>query len=378
MPLPLIIEIVPLKQPVRAEMTVPGSKSITNRALVLAALANGETVLKGALWSDDTEVMTQALEKLGFQVRVDPDPAETCNRTISVHGLGGRIPNRGTAAAPVDLFVGNAGTAARFLAALVCLGQGVYRVHGIPRMHERPQAALFDALTELGYKVESAAGKLPAIIYGQGALKGICRVSIEQSSQFASALLLAGSRAGWHVEITGENRNESPYVKLTAELVRAFPAEGGVFQIEPDASSASYFWAAGHLLSRPARSGAAPQSSVGLRTTPQSPWQIDAAFPRYLPLPRQVSRLRDLGDSIMTAMCWRHFPRGPCLHRPRPAAGPGVRARPGPAHRVDQVRREGGRAGRYADRFPLARGSTARRSRPTTTIAWRCASQFWD
>src|SRR5437867_8175537 len=163
MPLPELIEFIPLDKPVHAEITVPGSKSITNRALILAALADGETTLQGALWSEDTQVMVEALQKLGFEVKVAPDPEEFCNRTITVKGLGGRIPNAGTADKPLELFVGNAGTAARFLAALVCLGNGVYRLHGIPRMNERPKAALFQALRELGYRVESEKGneKLP-------------------------------------------------------------------------------------------------------------------------------------------------------------------------------------------------------------------------
>ena len=145
MPLPNLIEIVPLDQPVRAEITVPGSKSITNRALILAALAKGETTLRGALWSEDTQVMVEALRKLGFEIAVQPDPEEFCNRTIAVKGLAGTIPNAGTSEKPLDIFVGNAGTAARFLSSLVSLGRGVYRLSGVARMHERPQAALFSA-----------------------------------------------------------------------------------------------------------------------------------------------------------------------------------------------------------------------------------------
>src|SRR6266545_4333959 len=148
MSLPSFIEIVPLTQPVHAEITVPGSKSITNRALILAALADGETTLQGALWSEDTQVMVEALRTLGFEVKIEPDPDEFSNRTITVLGLGGRIRNAGSQEKPLEIFVGNAGTAARFLAALVCLGRGTYRLHGVPRMHERPQAALFHALRQ--------------------------------------------------------------------------------------------------------------------------------------------------------------------------------------------------------------------------------------
>src|SRR5579859_1398996 len=168
MPLPELIEIVPLAKPVRAEITVPGSKSITNRALILAALAEGEVTLEGALWSEDTQIMVECLQELGFMVDVRPDPNEFCNRTITVYGKGGVVPPGGTEQQPMELFVGNAGTAARFLAAFVCVGSGVYRLHGISRMHERPQAALFKALRELGYLVESEDGndKLPARIFG--------------------------------------------------------------------------------------------------------------------------------------------------------------------------------------------------------------------
>src|SRR5712672_1053586 len=116
MSLPDLIEIVPLDKPVRAEITVPGSKSITNRALILAALADGETTLEGALWSEDTQVMVDCLQKLGFTVKVEADPDECCNRTITVQGLAGKIPRAGAETKPLELFVGNAGTAARFLA----------------------------------------------------------------------------------------------------------------------------------------------------------------------------------------------------------------------------------------------------------------------
>src|ERR1044071_5731318 len=165
MPLPDLIEIVPLDKPVHAEITVPGSKSITNRALILAALADGEVTLEGALWSEDTQVMVEAVRALGVEVRIAPDREEFCNRTITVKGLGRKIPNAGTPEKPLELFVGNAGTAARFLSAMVCLGNGVYRLSGVPRMHERPQAALFKALRELGYRVDSVNDKLPALIH---------------------------------------------------------------------------------------------------------------------------------------------------------------------------------------------------------------------
>ena len=310
MSLPNTIEINPLHQPVEAVITVPGSKSITNRALILAALAQGEVTLKGALWSEDTEAMFHCLQKLGFEVTQQADPNELCNRTIKVKGLGGVIPNGGTTEKPLELFVANAGTAARFLAAFLCLGHGVYRLSGIPRMHERPQAALFQALRELGYRVEAEQGndKLPVRIYGEGPKSGQCQVSIADSSQFASALLLSAKPGGWQVEIAGENEDESPYVVMTERLVETFPLAGGTFQIEPDASSGSYFWGAGwmifalEMLRQTPPAGRWTGSPVTVNAWPDSGWQIDADFPHFLPFPAEVSREAHLGDSIMTAI----------------------------------------------------------------------------
>ncbi|HZT22948.1 MAG TPA: 3-phosphoshikimate 1-carboxyvinyltransferase [Verrucomicrobiae bacterium] len=315
MSLPDLIEIVPLDKPVRAQITVPGSKSITNRALILAALADGEVTLTGALWSEDTQIMVECLRRLGFEIRVENDPEEFSNRTLTVRGRGGKIPNGGTAERPLELFVGNAGTAARFLSALVCLGNGVYRLHGVPRMHERPQAALFQALRELGYRVEPEGGndKLPARIFGEGAKEGKCHVSIEESSQFASALLLGAKVGGWQVEIIGENAEESPYVAMTSRMIQAFPHRGGKFQIEPDASSGSYFWAAGWLLAKTWRQEI---GEIAVSRWPSGPGQVDAGFIRFVGrdgfgLPAEISRKRDLGDSIMTAIVLAPFAEQP-------------------------------------------------------------------
>lgn len=303
MALPDLIEIVPPAEPLRGEITVPGSKSLTNRALVLAALGEGESILRGALWSEDTQVMVECLQELGFLVQPAPDPAEDGNRTITVYGRGGQVPRGGTPGQPLDLFVGNAGTTARFLAAFLCLGQGVYRLHGVPRMHERPQSALFAALRQLGYRIESANDRLPAVIYGGGPRPGACAVSVAESSQFASALLLGGQVGGWQVNVTGENADESPYVHMTRELCRTFPPRGGVYVIEPDASSGSYFWAINEL--RDAVRGRPHQ--VRVAGWPTSGWQVDGRFPDFLPLPAAVSRRTDLGDSILTAIVLAPF-----------------------------------------------------------------------
>ncbi len=300
MSLPELIEIVPLEKPVRAEITVPGSKSITNRALILAALAEGEVTLEGALWSEDTQIMVECLQELGFMVDVKPDPAEICNRTITVYGKGGVVPPGGTEQQPMELFVGNAGTTARFLAAFVCLGKGVYRLHGVPRMHERPQAALFKALRELGYRVraEHRNDKLPARIEGGSgsdegrAASGMarsCTVSIEESSQFASALLLCAKTGGWQVKVVGESAEESPYVAMTSKMIEVFPHRGGKFQIEPDASSGSYFWAAGTekftewtFDEREGEEVVYSIPQITIRNWPDSNWQIDAKFREWM------------------------------------------------------------------------------------------------
>ena len=296
MSLPDLIEIVPLSAAPEVEITVPGSKSITNRALILAALAEGEVTLEGALWSEDTQVMVEALQKLGYSIEVQPDPGEAANRTIHVAGLGQAIPSGGTEEEPLELFVGNAGTAARFLTAFLCLGRGVYRLSGVLRMHERPQAALLQALRELGNRIDSENDRLPVTIHGQGPSGGSCRVDIAMSTQFASALLLGAGIGRWQVGIDGEQGAASPYVAMTSSLIDVFPSRGGSFAIEPDASGGSYFWAAGHILSE---AGSLP---VQVARWPSSGWQIDAAFPGRLPLPPSTSRQDNLGDSIMTAI----------------------------------------------------------------------------
>jgi 3-phosphoshikimate 1-carboxyvinyltransferase len=302
--LPDLIEIVPPSRRIDATVVLPGSKSLTNRALILAALARNPVVLRGALWSEDTQAMVNCLGRLGFRIDMADDPAEPANRTLTVHGCGGRIPNAGTPAQPLELFVENAGTAARFLPPFLCLGQGSWRVSGVPRMHERPQASLIHALRELGYRIDSANDRLPAVIHGTGPRPGAtCSVSVEESSQFASALLLSARIGGWKVRVTGGNEDELPYVDMTRRLVNDFPWDGGVYDVEPDASGASYFWGADWLLRD---SG----SRITVMPAPASGMQADEKF-RHLVLeqawPPVLSRSTDLADSIMTAIVLAPF-----------------------------------------------------------------------
>jgi 3-phosphoshikimate 1-carboxyvinyltransferase len=334
MTLPDLIEIVPPARPAPVLVAIPGSKSITYRALVLAALAGGTTSLRGALWSEDTEIMVAALRLLGFEVDVEPDANEAGNCTITVVGLGGHIPYAGSASKPLEIFVGNAGTAARFLMAMLCLGNGVYRISGVPRMHERPQAPLLDALRQIGYRISSDSGRLPATLHGEGgSVRGACTVSIEESSQFASALLLSSRVGGWQVTVTGHDAEESAYVAMTTKLMEVFPKYGGDYQIEPDCSSASYFLAAGALL---------PQTRLAVAGWPESDWQIDARFMDFLHRFRadagaaypELSRISDLGDAIMTAIVM-----APLLPRPSTFVDLG-RLRVQESERVQALRQE--------------------------------------
>ena len=306
--LPDLIEIVPPAHRQESTVILPGSKSITNRALIAAALASAPVVLRGALWSEDTQAMVECLERLGFEVKVEADADEPANRTLTVHGGGGGIPNAGTPQQPLELFVENAGTAARSLPPLLCLGRGSYRVSGIARMHERPQAALVAALRQLGYRIDTPNDRLPAVVHGTGPRPGAaCSVSVEESSQFASALLLCAGFGGWTVGVTGANEDELPYVDMTRRLVADFPWRGGTYGIEADASGASYFWGADWLL----RGGG---SRVNVAPTPTSGMQADQKF---LDLVTQqawkpsYSRRTDLADSIMTAIVLAPFAATP-------------------------------------------------------------------
>ena len=205
---------------------------------------------------------------------------------------------------PLELFVENAGTAARFLPPMLCLGHGSYRVSGIERMHQRPQAALVQSLRQLGYRIDTPNDRLPAVIHGTGPRPGAaCSVSVEESSQFASALLLSAGIGGWQITVTGGNEDELPYVDMTRRLMKDFPWNGGAYDIEADASGASYFWGADWLL----RDGG---SRVTVVPTPKSGMQADQKFLDLVaqgPWRATYSRQTDLADSIMTAIVLAPF-----------------------------------------------------------------------
>jgi 3-phosphoshikimate 1-carboxyvinyltransferase len=246
------IEITPLDRPPDATISVPGSKSVTNRALIVAALADGPSRITNPLFADDSYWLLDALVRLGIDVNADSERAD-----IYVDGQSGVI-----GASDVDLFVGNAGTVARFLPPMIALGRGPYTVDGIPRMRERPVADLVDAMLQLGAGVEYAGkdGRFPLTIKGGGIPGGEARVSGSKSSQFLSGLLMAAPYAKAPVTLLAEGRKEWPYVGITVALMRAFgvdvdQAQGRFsvepaiytaqdYEVEPDASGASYFLAA--------------------------------------------------------------------------------------------------------------------------------------
>ena len=246
--------IVPAAGPIDAEVRVPGSKSLTNRALCLAALAAGTSTLRNALFSDDTRYFGAALRALGITVREDPAAAE-----ISVDGRGGTLPTP-----RADLFVGNAGTAARFLTAVLALGGGCYTVDGAPRMRERPMDELLAALAAQGARISAATqpARMPFTLCGRGLAGGALQVAGARSSQPISALLMVAplARAATTLAVEG-NLVSEPFVAMTVRLMRQFGAAvtqqrrcfsvpaGQRYQaqdlaIEPDATSASYFFAA--------------------------------------------------------------------------------------------------------------------------------------
>ncbi|AME22700.1 3-phosphoshikimate 1-carboxyvinyltransferase [Burkholderia sp. PAMC 26561] len=262
----------------RASGTVrlPGSKSISNRVLLLAALAEGETVITNLLDSDDTRVMLAALAKLGIDVKND---GERC----VVKGTGGGFPVKSA-----EFFLGNAGTAVRPLTAALALNGGEYRVHGVPRMHERPIGDLVDGLRQIGASIdyEANAGFPPLQIHAAGiAIDKPIKVRGDVSSQFLTALLISlplaqSQRGPIVIEVEGELISK-PYIEITIKLMERFglsverdgwsrftlPAGGryqspGAIAVEGDASSASYFLAAGALGGGPLRVEGVGRASI--------------------------------------------------------------------------------------------------------------------
>ncbi|HEY4300303.1 MAG TPA: 3-phosphoshikimate 1-carboxyvinyltransferase [Candidatus Didemnitutus sp.] len=232
-PLPPTLPIQPFARPVVGAVALPGSKSITNRALTLAALGDREITLSGALFSRDTRIMVAALQALGFAVRTNEKA-----RTITVTGLGGRIPRR-----EAEIHVGNAGTAARFLTALVCLREdGIYRFDGDEAMRRRPIGPLLEALESQG--AHANAKSFPFVLRTAGLAGGVVTLDASESSQLLSALLLVGPRARTRLEVVLKGETVSrPFVAMTEGMLAQFSPTPATYAIEVDASAASYFLA---------------------------------------------------------------------------------------------------------------------------------------
>lgn len=225
------LPIKPFTQPISGVVELPGSKSITNRALILAALADGTTTLHGALFSRDSRIMVTALQTLGFTVTADES-----SHTITVEGRGGRIP-----ANSATIHVGNAGTAARFLTALVCLHpNGVYQFDGDEAMRKRPIGSLLDALTTQGAQAD--ARSFPFTLKTNGLRGGEVSIDASESSQLLSALILVASKAQTPLKVTLQGDTVSkPFVTMTENMVRQFSSSVSDYAVEGDASAASYF-----------------------------------------------------------------------------------------------------------------------------------------
>lgn len=241
------------------EVRLPGSKSISNRVLLLAALAEGEVTLENVLDSNDVNHMVAALEKLGYDIVRDKE-----DRTVKLTGAGGPLP-----AGNFDLYLENAGTAVRSMTAAVCLGEGEYRIDGNERMRERPIAHLVDALRELGVDVtyEMADGCPPLLIKAKGLPGGRTSIDGTVSSQYLTALLISAPYAQDDLEIVIKDTLTSiPYIEMTIRLMekfgvtvehdnyQVFRIKAGQkyknperFFIEGDASTASYFLGAAAL-----------------------------------------------------------------------------------------------------------------------------------
>lgn len=249
---------------------VPGSKSITNRAMLLAMLADGRCRLSGALFSDDSRYLQKCIADLGFEISADEEKEE-----IEVRGLGGDLPGK-----EASVYVGSAGTAARFLTALLGIREGEWHLDSSEQMKRRPMQPLIDSLTELGAKVsfEGETGHFPFTIHAEKSQGGdsVTRsiaVNIDRSSQFLSALLIAAGGGGQNLDIRAEGSHGMAYIDMTVRMMEQF---GGTvkpvksiasdreqlvyqirpesryahqeYEIEPDVSAASYFYAMAAIL----------------------------------------------------------------------------------------------------------------------------------
>ena len=327
------LDLAPIRG-VQGTVRLPGSKSISNRVLLLAALAKGRTVVRGLLDAEDTRIMVAALQKL--RVAID---SRVFSETVVIGE--GRIPSR-----KKDLFLGNAGTAFRPLTAVLALSGGKYRLIGTPRMHQRPIRHLVNALRGIGASIEYAGkeGYPPLLIRpGNIEVKGSIKIRGDVSSQYLSALLMALPLAGGgEVEVQGRLISK-PYVKITVKLMRKFgvgtrrkewrsflvpgspyvsPTE---ILVEGDASSASYFLAAGAIAGGPVRVEGVGRGSVqgdvdftevlekmGARVKLGAHWIEASSDGKLRPIDMDLNHIP---DAAMTAAVLALFADGPSTIR---------------------------------------------------------------
>ena len=253
-----IYEIKRIEKPHDIVTSVPGSKSITNRALLIAALAEGTSVLRGVLFSDDSRYFMQALDDLGFPIHVDEE-----NQTVTIEGFGGQIPKE-----EAEVYVGSAGTAARFLTAFLGLSKGRYRVTASEQMKKRPMKELLVALEEMGSEVvyEEEEYCFPFMIGNFECKQSKVTIDVEKSSQFLSALLISSVLLPQNFMIKMTGSHGMAYVNMTIRMMGHFGVAiertitgayrrkhdsiyaGREYTIEPDVSAACYFYALAPLL----------------------------------------------------------------------------------------------------------------------------------
>ena len=325
MSLPNLLSIQPFTHPVHGDVVLPGSKSLTNRALLLAALADKPVSLTGALFSEDTHLMAEALRKLGFTIRAD----ETAG-TIAVSGQSAGFRSE----APVELAVGLAGTAARFLTALCAAApRGVYRLDGVPQMRKRPMLGLILALRHLGADIRCLGeeGFFPLEIHARGLDGGAVTIDASASSQLLSALLMVAPLASANIDVTLAGGVRWTFVEMTFRLMAEFGINvqlpgnktrvvvspghyrsPGSYPIEPDATAASYFQAL------PLVAGG-ELSLLGLRP-PGMGLQGDAAFVHVLDRVKQrppgsllTENFHEISDTFLTLAAIAPLLPGPTL-----------------------------------------------------------------
>ncbi|MDX1970375.1 MAG: 3-phosphoshikimate 1-carboxyvinyltransferase, partial [Planctomycetaceae bacterium] len=227
-----VLEILPVSRPVSGVVRPPGSKSLTNRAMVIAALADGVSELQGVLDSRDTQVMVESLRRLGVAVEQD-----RARKELKITGCGGVLP-----VPEADLYLENSGTSIRFLTAMCALAQGRYRLDGNERMRQRPIADLLAALNQLGAQTRCELGTdaPPVIVESQGLRGGAATVETRLSSQYLSAILMAapGAREPVEIRLTGTPVSE-PYIDMTLGVMARFgvvvdTGRPGTYRIRPE------------------------------------------------------------------------------------------------------------------------------------------------